>query len=316
MTRISTACEVFVNTFRKRRGSEVTFDERVGIRQQFFWNRKGSVMSMKWFIAFASGLSLISGAALAADPQSSWSEISSTKKLNVCVVPAYQPYSWKDTAGTWNGFAVEMAKDVSKSLRVEPSFVESSFKTVVLDLQSGKCHAFFGFNATMERALAIDFAGPLYTLGFGAIDREGFTAKGDKWTDLNDPAVRVCFAVGNSSEQQIKRFAPKSTKMALPQADDCILALLAGRVDRYIDGIMGTLGAKQKNPKLGNVRLMTPLYALPSYAGVRLDDGRFQKFLQKWSEYNRANGNISEWLTTSMESIGIKPEDIPAEVQF
>jgi hypothetical protein len=30
---------------------------------------------------------------------------------------------------------------------------------------------------------------------------------------------------------------------------------------------------------------------------MRLDaDGRFQKFLQRWSEYNRANGNISEWL--------------------
>ena len=61
---------------------------------------------------------------------------------------------------------------------------------------------------------------------------------------------------------------------------------------------------------------MTPQYALPSYAGVRLDDGRFQKFLQKWSEYNKANGNINYWLTSAMESIGIKPDDVPPEVQF
>lgn len=272
-------------------------------------------MRIKQLALFIAASALSASSAMAAD-ESAWAQIQSTKKLLTCVVPAYQPYSARDAGGTWSGFAVEMAKDVAKALRAEPEFIETSFKTVVLDLQSGKCHAFFGFNATPERALAIDFAGPLYTLGFGAIDREGFVPKGDRWSDLNDPSIRVCYAVGNSSEQQIKRFAPKSTMTALPQADDCVLALMSGRVDRYIDGIMGSLGAKQKNPRLGNVRLMTPLYALPSYAGVRLDDGRFQKFLQKWSEYNRANGNISNWLTTSMESIGIKTETIPAEVQF
>ena len=175
---------------------------------------------------------------------------------------------------------------------------------------------FFGFNATPERALAIDFAGPLYTLGFGALDRPGFVPKGDHWADLNDPSIRVCYAVGNSSEQQIKRFAPKSTQVALPKSDDCALAIMSGRADRYIDGVMGTMGARAKNSKLGPLHLMTPNYALPSYAGVRLDDGRFQKFLQRWVEYNRGNGNINYWLTSSMESIGIKPESIPPEVTF
>jgi len=104
--------------------------------------------------------------------------------------------------------------------------------------------------------------------------------------------------------------------VALPQADDCGLALLSDRVDRYIDGIMGILGAHAKNSAMGAVHLMTPDYALPSYAGMRLDDGRFQKFLQRWSEYNKANGNINYWLTSSMESIGIKPDMIPPDVQF
>ena len=264
----------------------------------------------------AAAAALVAWHTPAAAQDSAWADIMKQKKLMACVVPAYQPYSSKDAGGTWSGFAVEMAKDVAKSLRVDLGYVETSFKTVVLDIQSGKCHAFFGFNATPERALAIDFAGPLYTLGFGAIDRPGFKAKGDHWADLNDPAIRVCYAVGNSSEQQIKRFAPKSTQVALPQADDCVLAIMSGRADRYIDGIMGILGARAKNAQLGALHLMTPNYALPSYAGVRLDDGRFQKFLQKWAEYNRGNGNISLWLTSAMETIGIKLDTIPPEVTF
>jgi hypothetical protein len=80
---------------------------------------------------------------------------------------------------------------------------------------------------------------------------------------------------------------------------------------------MGALGAKQKNADLGQVRVLAPQYALPSYAGVRLDsDGRFQKFLQRWSEYNRANGNISEWLTSAMASVGITASVIPPDIQF
>lgn len=264
-------------------------------------------------VAACLSASTLSTAAWAAD---AWDEIQSTKKMQACVVPAFQPYSWKDPSGVWHGFAVEMAKDVAKSLRTEAVFLETTFKTVILDLQSGKCHTFFGFNATPERALAIDFAGPLYTLGFAAVDRQGFKPKGDHWADLNDPSVRVCYVVGNSSEQQIKRFAPKATQTQLPQADDCVLALMSGRVDRYVDGIMVILGAIAKNAKLGKPHLMTPNYALPSYAGVRLDNGRFQKYLQKWVEYNRGNGNINYWLTSSMGSIGIKAESIPPEVQF
>jgi len=275
-------------------------------------------VNLRFLGAVAAGLGglLLGLGAASADQASAWSEIMGAKKLVVCAVPAYQPYSWKDSDGNWKGFAIDMAKDVANSLHVEPSFVETSFKTVVLDLQSDKCNVFFGFNATPERALAIDFAGPLYTLGFGALDRPGWKAPGDRWSDLNDPAIRVCYAVGNSSEQQIKRFAPKSTQVALPDANDCILALMGGRADRYIDGIMGSLGALQKNKSLGPVHLMTPLYALPSYAGVRLDDGRFQKFLQRWAEYNRANGNITAWLMAAMASIGIDPASIPADVQF
>jgi ABC-type amino acid transport substrate-binding protein len=149
------------------------------------------------------------------------------------------------------------------------------------------------------------------------MDRKGWSPPGKRWADLNDPKIRVCYSMGNSSEQQLKRFAPKSTMVALTLAEDCVLSLLAGRVDTYIDGTMAILAGKQKNPDLGQIRILTPQYALPSYAGVRLDaDGRFQKFLQKWSEYNRANGNITEWLTHAMESVGIPPSSIPPEVQF
>jgi ABC-type amino acid transport substrate-binding protein len=91
---------------------------------------------MRTILALAVVLGTRSSA-LAADATPAWNEIMAAKKLTACVVPSYQPYSAKDASGTWSGFAVEMAKDVAKSLHVDLEYVETSFKTVVLDIQSG-----------------------------------------------------------------------------------------------------------------------------------------------------------------------------------
>lgn len=277
----------------------------------------GATMRYGRLVAFASALSLLSVSASAAESSSIWNSVMSTGKLTTCVVPAYQPYSWKDDGGNWQGFAVKMAQDVAYDLHVQVAFVDTSFKTVVLDLQSAKCDVFFGFNATPERALAIDFAGPLYTLGFLALDRAGWSPPGNAWADLNNSNTRICFTIGNSTAQQVKRFDPQATQVQLTTSNDCALALISRRVDTYIDGVMAILAAKQKNAELGQIRVLTPQYALPSYAGMRMDsDGRFQKFLQRWAEYNRADGTINEWLVNAMSSVGITASAIPPGLQF
>ena len=256
---------------------------------------------------------------LRADAQtpSIWTDIMSKKKLTVCIVPSYQPYSWKDSKGEWQGFVAEMARNVASAMRVEPEFVETTFKTVVLDLQSAKCHVFFGFNATPERALAIDFSGPLYTLGFAFVNGKGWKPPGPGWTDFNSPDIKICYPIGTSMEQQAKRWAPKAHHVALGTTDECILALQTGRVDTFLTAFLDSLVTKLKNPNVGELMFPTPSYALPSYAGMRLDaDGRFQKFLQRWSEYNRANGNISEWLIGALEQYGVPRESLPKDVQF
>lgn len=252
-----------------------------------------------------------------AQAPSIWTDVMGKKKLTSCIVPSYQPYSWKGSDGKWQGFVAEMARNVASAMHVDLDFVETSFKTVVLDLQSGKCDAFFGFNATPERALAIDFAGPLYTLGFIFINRNGWQPPGPGWADYNKPDTRICYPLGTSMEQQAKRWDPKATLLALGSTDECLLAVQSGRADAYLAATLDGLVAKHKNPQVGTLTFPQPSYALPSYAGMRLDaDGRFQKFMQRWSEYNRANGNVTEWLISALEQYGIPRDSLPKDIQF
>src|SRR4051794_26873587 len=71
-----------------------------------------------------------------AQTPSIWTDVMQKKKLTVCIVPSYQPYSWKDAEGKWQGFVAEMARNVSGALRVEPEFVETTFQTVVLTFRA------------------------------------------------------------------------------------------------------------------------------------------------------------------------------------
>jgi polar amino acid transport system substrate-binding protein len=276
-------------------------------------------MSMRRFCltALAAAALACGASGTRAQAPSIWTDVMSKKKITTCIVPSYQPYSWKDGSGVWHGFVSEMARNVADALHVQVEFIESSFKVVILDIQSGKCDMFFGFNATPERALAIDFAGPLYTLGFIFINRSGFEPPGNGWVDYNSPNIRICYPLGTSMEQQIKRWDPKATQLALGSTDECLLAVQSGRADAYLAATLDGLATKHKNPQVGNLLFPQPSYALPSYAGMRLDsDGRFQKFMQRWSEYNRANGNISEWLIGALEEYGIPRDTLPKNIQF
>jgi polar amino acid transport system substrate-binding protein len=153
-------------------------------------------MRLRFHLAALTALAALSAGLFAskasAQAPSIWTDVMGKKKLTSCIVPSYQPYSWKDPKGEWQGFVAEMARNVAAAMHVDLDFMETSFKTVVLDLQSGKCDVFFGFNATPERALAIDFAGPHYTLGFIYNNSKGWQDPGPNWSDYNKSEIRVC----------------------------------------------------------------------------------------------------------------------------
>ena len=72
---------------------------------------------------------------------------------------------------------------------------------------------------------------------------------------------------------------------------------------------------KLKNPGLGDFVNPTPRVALPGYIGLRLeDDARWQKFLNRWSEWNVMLGYNEARMKASLKTLGI--DEIPSTVSF
>jgi polar amino acid transport system substrate-binding protein len=281
------------------------------------------VLSRRFVALAAAGAPLVlAGEAKAQTPpadagQSTLDRIKSTKTLRIAALPGEAPNFNKDIAtGEWTGMCIEMAKDIAKPFEAKLEYVESTYGNSVLDLQSNKIDLAFALNPTPLRALVIEFTRPFYLHGFGMVGKKGF--KASTWTELNKPEVKIVCDLGSTHEVAARRFAPKAEITALKQRDDCILAVQTGKADCVILAANLGLTAVKKNPGLGEFQMLHgPRVQLQTCMGIRMEaDRRWQDFLNAWVDYNRGVEQIREWLYAGLAINGVKPEDIPPDVEL
>ena len=226
----------------------------------------------------------------------------------------FPPYFVRNkTSGEWEGAMVEMGKDIAKELKVEYVPVEvGGFAEAVLSLQAGKVDMNFGLQATPIRATAIDFAGPIYWIEWVTVNNPNF--KGKDWADYNKENVKVAVMTGTSDELLLRKMAPKATRVEFKSAAEIALAVSSGRADAFTTTVLNSMVAKAKNPGLGDFVNPTPRVALPGYIGLRLEeDARWQKFLNRWAEWNILLGHNEARMKAALAREGL---EIPSTVSF
>jgi polar amino acid transport system substrate-binding protein len=249
--------------------------------------------------------------------ESTFERIKRTKVLRIAALPGEAPYFNKDiNSGAWSGMCVDMAKDMAANFDGEVEYLESTYGNSVLDLQSNKIDLAFSLNPTPKRAMVIDFTHAFYLHGFGMVGRKGFKAA--NWADLDKPDVKIAFDIGSVHEISARRFASHATLIALKTRDECVLAVQSGRADCVIMAVNLGLTAIKKNPSLGEFQMLhQPRIQLPTCMGVRKEANKdWRDFLNAWVDYNRGIQQIREWLYGGLAINGVKPEDIPPDVEL
>ena len=226
----------------------------------------------------------------------------------------YPPYFVRNkTNGEWEGAMVDMGKDIANELKVKYTPVEvGGFAEAVLSLQAGKVDMNFGLQATPIRATAIDFAGPIYWIEWVTVNNPNF--KGRDWADYNKESVKVAVMTGTSDELLLRKMAPKATRVEFKLIADVALAVSSGRADAFTTTVLASMVMKQKIPALGDFVNPKPRVALPGYIGLRLeDDQRWQKFLDRWSEWNILLGHNERRMREALAKDGL---EVPSTVSF
>jgi polar amino acid transport system substrate-binding protein len=278
--------------------------------------------ALRYALAIGSGAALTS--ALATTPASAEAAADNTldriradKTLRIAVLPGELPYFNKDLAtGTWSGFSIDMANDIAKLLDVKLDYTESTYGNSILDLQANKIDLGFALNPTPQRALVVDFTSLVFPHPFGAMLRKGLEAK--TWADLNKPEVKIAVDVGSANEAVARRFASNATIKSLKSRDEVMLEMSSGRVDAVVNAMMLGLTAIAKNPNLGTYKILaSPSVTVSSSMAVRREsDKRWRDFLSVWVDYNRGIGQMREWFVKGLGMSGVKPEDVPVELNI
>lgn len=276
--------------------------------------------ALRYALAIGSGAALASAmatspAAAQAAGDNTLDRVRAAKVLRIAVLPGELPYFNKDLAtGTWSGFSIEMANDIAKLLDVKLEYTESTYGNSVLDLQAGKIDLGFALNPTPQRALVVDFTNTVFPHPFGAMLKKGLEAK--TWADINKPEIKIAVDVGSANETVARRFAPNATIKSMKSRDEVMLEMASGRVDCVVNALVLGLTAIAKNPNLGTYKILqSPSVAVASAMAVRREqDKRWRDFLSVWVDYNRGIGQMREWFVKGLGLAGVKPEDVPVEM--
>jgi len=277
--------------------------------------------ALRYALAIGSGAALASAMASPASAQAAsdntLDRVRGSKVLRIAVLPGELPYFNKDlSTGTWSGFSIEMANDIAKLLDVKLEYTESTYGNSILDLESNKIDLGFALNPTPQRALVVDFCGTVFQHPFGAMLKKGLEAK--TWADIDKPSVNIAVDAGSANETVARRFAPNATIKTLKSRDEVMLEMSSGRVDCVVNALVLGLTAIAKNPNLGTYKILqSPSVAIPSSMAVRREsDKRWRDFLSVWIDYNRGIGQMREWFVKGLSLSGVKPEDVPVELNI
>ncbi|HEX5328119.1 MAG TPA: transporter substrate-binding domain-containing protein [Acetobacteraceae bacterium] len=275
----------------------------------------------RWIGAGAIGAMALAGRAAAqtASPagESTLDRVRRTGVLRIAALPGETPFFDKDlVTGVWSGAAIDMARSIAAALNAKLEYVEATYGTSVLDLQSNKIDLAFALNPTPQRALSIGFSRAYYMHPFGYVSRPGFPAH--TWGDLDRPDVRLVSLIGSLSDNLIARYAPRAQVIGVKDGSNAILTLQSGRADCIIYGLIQGLSVSAKAPELSQmVLLRKPLVALPSAMGLQEEpDRRWRDFLDAWVDYNAGSRQVADWMHRALLKMGVRPETIPPDADL
>lgn len=263
--------------------------------------------------AAAVALTLVAGAAQAGTIE----EIRERGVLRIPGILNEVPYFNKDPrTGEWQGFVIEMAKDIAKTLDVKLEVVESSWSNAILDVQSGKVDMAFAVTATPARALSVGFSSPTYYNSFVIVSpKDELTGK--TWAELNDAKYTFAVDMGSSQDLMTQQYLPKANILRFKTRDEAIVAATTGKADGLVSTMLNGLVISKKAPTIGKLKVPTPVLAAPSVIAVNYNsDQVFKGFVSGWADYNRRIGNNQTWIVNSLDPFGIKLEDIPEGFGF
>lgn len=155
--------------------------------------------------------------------------------LRVCMWPDYYGISYLNKrTGSLQGLDITLSAELAKDLGVSIDYIETDFRSVLDDLEQGKCHiAMMAVGVTAARAERVDFSDP-----YLRSDVYGITTRANEsiqtWEDIDQPGRVVAVMKGTVMEPLMQRTLENATLVITTEPGEREREVESGRADIFI----------------------------------------------------------------------------------
>lgn len=220
-------------------------------------------------------------------------DIKSRGTLRVGMADSTPSQSKDPNSNEWQGFNVDMAKNLAEQLEVKLEIIDASWSTLIPGLLAGQYDiAMCDLFATPKRAQTVAFTDPYMNLGFSWVVRSDFI--GDDTASLNDPSIKIANLSGSAMGDIIRKLAPKAQikDVASDNVFSPHLEVASGRADATLSDHYNNTQFIKRNTGV-KARILggdKQFQQTPMAYAVRPVDQRLLNMLNTWISYNQTTG--------------------------
>lgn len=155
--------------------------------------------------------------------------------LRVCIWPDYYGVTYRNPRDrSLSGIDIELSAQLAQDLNVRLTYVDSSFATLIRDLNSGSCDiAMFAVGVLPQRLAQLRFTRP-----YLRSDIYGVTTKGNRvvrrWEDIDQPGVQVGVQAGTFMEPVMAEALKRAQLVVVRPPTSRERELESGRIDVFM----------------------------------------------------------------------------------
>lgn len=213
---------------------------------------------------------VLGGLAAAPAAAKSLDDILSAGKIRVGINPNFPNMSARNSAGEWEGFDIDIGKEIAKRLGVEVEWVPTETAQRVPFLVSDRIDISLGaLTRNSERAKLIDYTVPLHTevLAVLATDK----VEGKSWEDFNKDGVTLANMRGNWTVGWIEENMPKVKLELVDSIADTVRLVAQGRADAIVENIDFFMAFTKNHPDIKWRVVENPIFV--AYCAIGISQG-------------------------------------------
>ena len=263
-------------------------------------------------IAFASVLIVLAGctsdggsgdSAAGGGGESTLDSVVEKGTIRVAVLPDFPPFSVQNASGEFEGYEVDIAKELAKAMGVKLELVSTDGASRLPLLKADRADVnISSWTATDERAKAVGYTIPYIADGASVLFRSGTDIK--DYDDLAGKTVSV--TRGSTNDTIMTEDFPDTKITRFESIADAIAALKAGKVDAAVEG---RATVKQEAEKEGDLVALDQPPLKPSLIsmGALPDDQEWINYLNNFIRNLNASGTNQElyqkWFGEDLPSV-------------